>query len=64
MHRKESLRAVANVLGGPDDENADLVVQLNGIDALFQMLKMMNNTNQMEQEVLWALSNITAGTEG
>ena len=63
LHRKESIRGIAGIVSSSVDANVDTVINLNGIDALFQILK-MNNTVQMEQEILWALSNITAGTEG
>lgn len=60
--KRPSFRVIGLILSSDNHSNIDLFIKVNGIDALFEMLK-ITNMEQFETEILWSLSNITAGSE-
>ena len=60
--KRPSFRVIGLILSSDNHSNIELFIKVNGIDALFEMLK-ITNMEQFETEILWSLSNITAGSE-
>lgn len=57
-----ALRAIGNIMSSTNPENIDLFLFESGLSALNHLMTNEQDVQAMK-EILWSLSNITAGTE-
>lgn len=55
-------RSIGSILSSFNPENIDLFIKYDGIPTLLECLK-YQKTAKTQKMILWALSNLTAGTD-